>query len=149
MKVKCTCMDGFFLRGGYEMKRWVSLFLILCLCISIIPVQIPTASAVSVDDFELGMWNMDHSYRQLHSELTKGGYWNPTDAVSYNKLITNGSDSGKFFATPRFTKNQLPVGSVIVVEAGWQYSPEGWINDTVQSTREAVTSQKHIVVTDA
>ncbi len=131
-----------------RMKRWMTLFLILCILVSLIPIQIPTAAAVNTDDFEMGTWNINDSYRQLHPELTKGAFWNPTNATSYNKLIKTESNSPNFFATPRFTKSQLPIGSVIVVEEGWQYCPEGWVTDAVQSKRETPTSQKHIVVTE-
>ena len=83
---------------------------------------------------------------QIKPDLHKGAYWHPQKEGSFNKLITNASNSPNFFATPRFTKSQLPVGSVILVKGGLQYRPDGWINDVLQTgTREAVTSQYSVI----
>ncbi len=83
---------------------------------------------------------------QIKPDLHKGAYWHPQKEGSYNKLITNASNSPNFYATPRFTKSQLPVGSVIIVKGGYQYRPDGWVTDALQTgTREAVTSQYSVI----
>ena len=84
---------------------------------------------------------------QLKPDLHKGAYWHPLNSSSYNKPITSASNSSKFFCTPRFNKSQLPVGSVIIVKSGYQYRPDGWITDALQTgTREAVTTQYSTIV---
>jgi len=130
------------------MKRFIAFVLIFCFLCTLIPCYIPDAEAAS-GNYVDGLWNIDHQYRQLRPSLTKGGYWDSTDATSYNKVITSASDSANYFATPRFTKSQLPIGSIIVVEEGWQYCPEGWVNDVQQSASPAVTSEQYIEVTSA
>ena len=43
--------------------------------------------------------------------------------------IYEGGDAttaNKFYATKTFTKDTLPTGSVIWINSGWQYRPEGW-----------------------
>ncbi len=76
------------------------------------------------------------------------GYWNNADPISYNKIITGASISSKYYATIRFTKEELPVGSVIVLASGWQYRPNGWVTDTAQSHRENLTTTKYVLVTE-
>ena len=71
-----------------------------------------------------------------------------TKADSYNKLITGDSISTQFFATPRFCREDIPVGSVIVVEQGWQYRPEGWVTDIRKTLREENVTEKFIQVTE-
>ncbi len=87
-------------------------------------------------------------YLLLQPQLTKGAYWNPTSETSYNRLITNAYNSKCFFATARFTKEELPVGSVIMLKEGWKYRPDGWITDGVQTTREGNTTEAYVLVTE-
>ena len=91
----------------------------------------------------------DEGYRLLRLELTAGGYWESTNSKGkYNTIITDADNSKFFFATPRFTKEDLPVGSIIMLESGWQYRPEGWITDTKQASRPDTTVAPYIIVTD-
>ncbi len=130
------------------MKRFIALILTFALLCAFVPTFTIDAQAAS-GKYTDGLWNIDDQYRQLRPDLTKGGYWNSTDATNYKKVITSASNSANYFATPRFTKTQLPVGSIIVVEAGWQYRPEGWVSDTQQSSRPDETSVQYIEVTSA
>ena len=47
---------------------------------------------------------------------------------STNGNLNSGTDSwyGGFMATKKFTREELPVGSIIEIASGWQYRPEGW-----------------------
>ena len=68
-------------------------------------------------------------------------YWHST-ATNYNKLITNVEISMNFVASKRFTRDELPIGSLIEIKAGYQYRPDGWVEDVQQTTRpENVTSR--------
>ncbi len=87
-------------------------------------------------------------YTQLDLDITKCAYWNPTDRASYYRPITNLSNSKNFCATARFTREELPVGSVIVLAEGWKYRPDGWHTDHPQSgDRNAVTKATYVIVT--
>ena len=87
---------------------------------------------------------------QLKPDLHKGAYWHPLKAGSFNVPITSASNSPNFYCTPRFTKAQLPVGSVILVKSSYQYRPDGWVNDVLQTgTREAVTTRYSTIVTSS
>ena len=73
-------------------------------------------------------------------------YYNSSDANNYNKLITSASNSINFIASKRFSKDEIPVGSIIEINEGYQYRPEAWVDDTVQRSRPDNVSMKHIEV---
>ncbi len=88
-------------------------------------------------------------YAKLTFDLTQG-FYNSTDKVNYATVIANNASlSPKFYATKRFTKEELSVGSVIIVESGWQYRPEYWKEDAVQAARPANVTIPLTVVDDA
>ncbi len=91
--------------------------------------------------------NPSSGYIQLVPEMTKGGFWDPT-STNYNTIDTTSDTSNEFYATARFTKEELPVGTMILVKSGWKYRPEGWVTDAMQTTREDATTDKLVVVTE-
>ncbi len=87
-------------------------------------------------------------YEKLEFTLTQG-FYNSSDKNKYSEIITGDANlSSKFFATKRFTREELPVGSVIVLESGWQYRPEAWKTDTAQTTRPAEVTVRIVVITE-
>ena len=91
----------------------------------------------------------EEGYILLQSEFYKGAFWDSTSATGYNKLFFDKSISQNYFATIRFTKETLPVGSIIILADGWRYRPDGWITDTVQTgPREPMTTESYVVVTE-
>lgn len=91
----------------------------------------------------------ESKYTKLELDWTALGYWNSTDASNHHKIITGASNSKQFYASRTFTKDELPVGSVIEVAEGWQYRPEGWKSGGVQSGRPGTTSVRRVTVTKA
>lgn len=90
----------------------------------------------------------EQGYREMNYELFPG-FYNSTDDANFNTPITdNPSLSPKFFATKRFTKEELPVGTVIVVAEGWQYRPDAWKDDAAQDSRPGNSSCRYLVVTE-
>lgn len=82
--------------------------------------------------------------------LVEGAYYQ-SDANSNHyglNYATNDFGNG-FITTKKFTKEELPIGTKIVIADGWQYRPEGWINGAKNSsgTRPENTS-KNVVVID-
>ncbi len=53
------------------------------------------------------------------------GYYHSGYACSINATASNAT---QFICTQVFTKETLPVGSTILVDAGYRYRPEGWVN---------------------
>lgn len=77
------------------------------------------------------------------------GYYNSADtAGNHYALITWAGNSPQYFATARFTKSDLPVGSVIYIASGWQYRPEGWVNGSGVSPRKDNVTTKYVIVTE-
>lgn len=77
-------------------------------------------------------------------------YYNATNSENYNKLITGVSNCPSFVTTAkRFTKQELPVGSIILLKREWQYRPEAWTDDVVQTSRPEITTSARIEVNDA
>lgn len=63
----------------------------------------------------------------------------------------NDANIKKFAASRVLAKEELPVGSVIIVDEGYQYRPEGWVNSfvgTAASKRPAETSENVVRVTE-
>lgn len=78
--------------------------------------------------------DLDNDYTLLDWQPKPYAYWNSTDQ-QYTKLICkeNGSTADNltnFIASSKmFSKDELPNGTVIAIEEGWMYRPEGWVND--------------------
>lgn len=95
--------------------------------------------------------DLQNDYELIDIELADGFYDSTNDETetSFNTRITDNEFlSSKFFASKRFTKDTLPVGSVIVLETGWQYRPEAWTSDTLQTSRPSNTTAQITIVTE-
>lgn len=94
-------------------------------------------------------------YEKLELNLTHHGYWKAdvafdipngdTDYVNHafpTKFYSDADDASQYMATRIFSRDELPVGSLIVVTDGYQYRPEGW-----KSLEEAVESRPSVETT--
>ena len=87
-------------------------------------------------------------YTRLSLDITKCAYWDPANRASYDRPITNLSNSKIYCASVRFTREELPVGSVILLAEGWRYRPNGWYTDHPQrQNRSVVTNDSYVIVT--
>lgn len=86
-------------------------------------------------------------YKLLDLELTAFSYYN-SDSAEWDTLITWASNGKNFFASKKFTREELPVGSVILIEAGWQYRPEGWEADASAHVRPGNVTAERVDVTE-
>jgi len=80
------------------------------------------------------------------------GYWNSTDTNTYDVITTTAGNSKDFIASGvRFTRDDIPLGSVIVVQNGYQYRPEGWakLGEKNPYTRPSNVQQSEIIVNEA
>lgn len=73
----------------------------------------------------------------------------------YDSTLANGTDLqtgaaylNQYKATQKFTKEMLPVGSVIYIASGWKYRPEGWINGEAGASRPGNVSTQYIEITE-
>lgn len=75
------------------------------------------------------------------------GYRNATDGAALTGVISDAEDSSKYFTTQLFEKSDLPVGTLIVLESGWVYRPEGWLKaDEPTAERERNVSASFKVI---
>ncbi|MBQ7171415.1 MAG: DUF4886 domain-containing protein [Clostridia bacterium] len=88
-------------------------------------------------------------YQKLDMGWTPLGYYNSADSSRPRAIHTAASNSKQFYASRMFTREDIPVGSVIVLEEGWQYRPEGWKDAGTQSSRPAITKAARVTVTEA
>ena len=89
-----------------------------------------------------------NGYVLLDLDYIKFAYYNSTDKSQFDTPIAKANNSNQFYTTARLTKSQLPVGSVILLEEGWQYRPEGWTDNAPQTTRPDNVSVYRVDVTE-
>lgn len=75
------------------------------------------------------------------------GWYDSTLADGY-KLQTGSNYLNKFKATQKFTRETLPIGSLIYIASGWQYRPEGWKNTEKVSPRQGNVTTQWIEITE-
>ena len=79
--------------------------------------SVPEAGEPTVDGIDLSR------YELVELEITIGVFYNSDKGAD---PISNSSIANQFFITQKFTREDLPVGSIIVIADGWQYRPDGW-----------------------
>lgn len=80
-------------------------------------------------------------------------YYSRIAGMKIRSKLADFSDEniGKYATSRVIPKEELPVGSVIIVDEGYQYRPEGWINayvGTSDSKRPAETSENVVHITN-
>lgn len=90
----------------------------------------------------------ESQYTKLEISWTAYGFWKSDDSENHHKVNTTASNSKQFYASEMFTKEDLPVGSVIELASGWQYRPEAWKSEGAQTSRPDTTSTSRVVVTE-
>lgn len=90
-------------------------------------------------------------YEVLDWFLQSQAYYNSKNQIGiYNAQTSTASNIPNFIASKLFTKEQLPVGSVIIVDSGYQYRPEGWVTETTKnSSRPGNVTTAAVQVTEA
>ena len=93
-------------------------------------------------------------YKKLDIDFTVHAYYNSGDGTYKSTMITSSNSTAtnipNFIATQIFTKEELPVGAVIVVDKGYQYRPEGWTAlNTKTANRPGNVTDEIVVIDDA
>ena len=97
--------------------------------------EVEPTENVSVEGLKAIEWTTDNLYAKK--------YWNNQGAVS-----TGARGGDEYYATAVFTKETLPVGSVIEVNEGWLYRAEYWVNGAKGATRGNMVGTYRILVTE-
>jgi hypothetical protein len=94
-------------------------------------------------------------YSVLPLLITKWAYYNSSNSTYYNTMYTSTMSSPpsnikRFVVTQIFTRDDLPVGSVIVLKHGYQYRPEGWVDmkKNASSSRPGEVSDQVVTVSE-
>ena len=75
------------------------------------------------------------NYKQIDWVLEVEAYYNSKNTIEiYHHANSSASNLPNFIASPLMTKEDLPVGSVIIVDEGYQYRPEGWIDANTKNS---------------
>lgn len=90
-------------------------------------------------------------YIQIDWAPVDNAYWFSTDSANHSVLNTPSNSAYTNFglyvsSRGMFTRENLPIGSVIVVEQGYQYRPEGWKELGQNSVREGNVSTNIVVI---
>ena len=90
-------------------------------------------------------------YEALDWLLEVQAYYNSKNQIGiYNAQTSTASNVPNFIASKLLTKTELPVGSVIIVDSGYQYRPEGWVTETTKnSSRPGNVTTAAVKVTEA
>ena len=106
---------------------------------------IKTPFEITKSEYEVEPTFDASAYNLLDLELVPFTYWISDSAGRFDKQ----QEWDRYFSSRRFTREEIPVGSVIVIAEGWQYRPEGWKDDKVQSSRPATVALGMVEVTEA
>lgn len=78
------------------------------------------------------------AYKKLDWVLALHAYYHSASSTIPFDLVSSENSSASnlknFIASHRFTKESLPVGSVIIVDDGYQYRPERWVDENYVAT---------------
>ncbi len=90
-------------------------------------------------------------YEVLDWFLQVQAYYNSKNQIGiYNAQTSTATNVPNFIASKLLTKEDLPVGSVIIVDSGYQYRPEGWVTETTKnSSRPGNVTTAAVKVTEA
>ena len=111
-------------------------------------ISTPTDDAAAFTSLGLDISN----YVAIDWVLEVEAYYNSRNTIEiYNHTTSTASNVPNFIASPLMTKADLPVGSVIIVDEGYQYRPEGWIDANTKnssSTRPGNVATSIVQVTE-
>ena len=95
-------------------------------------------------------------YDQIDIGVLGLGYYNSTDVPNADGVLVHyvgstpetstGAWVDNYLLTKKFSREDLPVGTIIELESGYAYRPEGWIDAARNTTRPAEVTASRVVV---
>lgn len=95
-------------------------------------------------------------YEQIDIGILGLGYYNSCDAPNADGVLvhyvgstpetSNGAWVDNFLLTKKFSREELPVGTIIEIASGYTYRPEGWINGARNTSRPGEVSTAQIII---
>ncbi len=96
---------------------------------SVSPLEYDTMTAAD-NDYLTGLGLDPTGYKKLVLDWTVNGFYNSADGNWTSNVNTSAGNSSEYNCTRIFSKEQLPNGTVVRVDSGYRYRPEGWISLT-------------------
>ena len=108
--------------------------------VSLIRIYVPIGNVNGLSDDDIAYLislGLDpNDYKLLDLEIAYNAYYNSnTGFGQYNDKSTS-SNYQKFLATQMFSKSDLPDGSVIRINSGYKYRPDGWVDLSTKTPKE-------------
>ena len=91
-------------------------------------------------------------YKVLKLDFTDNAYYNSTTDFHLHRESATGSKYQLFLATQIFSKDELTIGSVIRLNAGYKYRPDGWVDlstVTASSKRPGTVTKETVIIDEA
>ena len=136
------------------MKKFAAFLLCVLMALSVVATAfaaVPDADAKLIES--LGKKASDYVALDWFAEMN--AYYNTSSSTLYNvvtsKANSTASNLANFIVSKQFTQKELPIGSIIIVDAGYQYRPEGWTSadlpKNTSATRPANVTTNVVEVT--
>ena len=86
---------------------------------------------------------------ELLNYFFSNGYYNSSTSEEILKITYTPSNCLSYLCTEGFDRNSLPVGSVLVLDSGYQYRPEFWTGEGKNTSRPGNSSASFAILDDA
>ena len=111
--------------------------------------ETPFAVTPSAYDDILDLRDMDNYIRVELNDIVGACYGSTSKSYPVMHPITDTARAPYFSATQIFTRDTLPVGSLLIIDEGYNYRPEGWVTKTdYPSSRPGKVSTRVVEVTE-
>ncbi len=115
-----------------------------------ISVKIPTVAMTDADKERLTKAGKNpDQYEVLDLMMTRPGFYNSSNGTGLTTDVYSSSNVVQFAASAMFQKEHLPEGTVICVDAGYQYRPEGWATLSSTNASRPGNETKAVVTVNA
>ena len=102
-------------------------------------------------DFLTNLGKNPEDYHLIDLDLMLNSYYNSTSNANRNSKAagSKGEILNYYYSTDMYGRNDLPIGTVIRIDAGYQYRPEAWTATNVKTDPRPDNVTTNAVIVDA
>ena len=102
-------------------------------------------------DFLTAQGKNPDDYHLIDLDVMLGSYYNSSSNSTRNSKLTNDKSTIRdyYFSTDIFDRNDLPAGTIIRINEGYQYRPEGWTKTNEKTANRPGNTTQNAVVIDS
>ena len=102
-------------------------------------------------DFLTNLGKNPEDYHLIDLDLMLNSYYNSTSNANRNSKAagSKGEILNYYYSTDMYGKNDLPIGTIIRIDAGYQYRPEAWTATNVKTNPRPDNVTTNAVIVDA